>query len=109
MKLINNLIKKFLRFEKIRTTAIATPTSMSEICQFPINNRLDYPNQLTTAIEIIQTVCNSKTDETNEKIVKVQKNQGNGNNNTNNKHLKFVSFPSTTDQIILINLQPHKR
>ena len=57
-------------------------------------------------MEIIQTVCDGKTDETDEKIVKAWRNQGDGNSNTNNKHLKFVSFLSTIDQIILINLQP---
>ena len=104
MKLINNLIKKFLRPEKTRATVTVTPTSMSKICQFTIKNRLGHFDQLVIAIEIIQTVCNGKTNETDEKIVKAQRNQSNGNSNTNNKHLKFVNFLLTIDRIILINL-----
>ena len=104
MKLINNLMKKFLRSEKTRATAIATPTPMSEICQFAIYNRLNHSDQLTITMKIIQTVCNGKTDETDKKIVEARKNQGDGNSNTNNKCLKFVNFLSTIDQIILINL-----
>ena len=49
---------------------------MSEICQFAINNRLDYSNQLTIAIKIIQKVYNGKTNEIDEKIVEVPKKPG---------------------------------
>ena len=48
-------------------------------------------------MEIIQTVCNGKTDEIDKKIVEAWKNQGNSNTITNNKYLKFVSFLSTID------------
>ena len=74
MKLMNNLMKKFLKPEKTRVMAIVIPTSMSKICQFAINNRLDYFDQLTLAMEIIQTICDGKIDETNEKIVKARRN-----------------------------------
>ena len=94
-----------MKAKKTRVTATATLTPMSEICQFAINNRLGHSDQLVIVMEIIQTVCNGKINETNEKIVKAQRNQGDGNSNINNKHLKFVSFPSMIDQIILINLQ----
>ena len=104
MKLMNNLMKKFVRPKKTKATATATPIPMFEICQFAINNRLDHSDQLTIAMKIIQIICNSKMDETDEKIVEAQKNQGNNNSNINNKCLKFVSFPSTINQIILINL-----
>ena len=45
-------------------------------------------------------------DKINEKIVEAWRNKGNSNSNTKFKCLKSVSFPSTIDQIILINLQP---
>ena len=74
MKLMNNLIKKFLRPEKIKATAIATPTPIFEICQFVINNRLGHFDQLTITMEIIQTVYNGKIDEIDKKIIEVQRN-----------------------------------
>ncbi len=79
---------------------------MSEICQFAINNRLSHFDQLTIAIEMIQMLCDSKTDETNKKIVEVRRNQGDSDSNNDSKRLKFVSLLSTIKQIILINLQP---
>ena len=104
IKLMNNLIKKFLKPKEIRATAITTLTPISKIYQFAINNRLGHSNQLEIAMKIIQTVCNGKTNKIDEKIIKAQKNQGDSNNNTNNKRQKFVSFPSTINLIILINL-----
>ena len=77
---------------------------MSEICQLSIDDRSSHSDQLTIMIEIIKTLCNRKTGE---KVLYTQKNQGdqgNDDSNTNSKSLKFVSFPSTIDQIILINL-----
>ena len=53
IKLINSLMKKFLRPKETRTTATATPTPTFEICQFVINNRLGHFDQLTIMIEII--------------------------------------------------------
>ena len=70
MKLIKNLMKKFLRPKKTRATVTVTLTPMSEICQFAINDRLGYFDQLTIAMEIVQIVCNNKTDKTDEKIAK---------------------------------------
>ena len=70
MKLINNLRKKFLRLEKTRATVTLTSIPISEICQFGINNRLGYFDQLTIVIKIIQTIYDGKINETNEKIVK---------------------------------------
>ena len=69
IKLMKNLIKKFLKPKKTRATTIATPILMSEISQFVINDRLGHSDQPIIAMEIIQTVCNSKTDETDKKIV----------------------------------------
>ena len=77
---------------------------MSEINQFAINNRSSYSNQFIIVIEIIQTICNGKTNKMDKKIVEIQRNQSNGNNNINFKRLKFVNFPSIIDQVILINL-----
>lgn len=45
---------------------------MSEICQFSINNKLGYFNQLITMIKMIEMLCDSEINETNEKMV-VQK------------------------------------
>ena len=69
MKLMNNLIKTFLRPKKTRATAIITLIPTSKICQFAINNRLSHFDQLTIAMEIIQIVRKGKTDKTDEKIV----------------------------------------
>ena len=63
-----------MKAKETRVTTIATPTPTSEIYQFAINNRLSHSDQLTIAIEIIQTVRNSKTNKTNEKIVEAQRN-----------------------------------
>ncbi len=48
-------------------------------------------------MEIIQKVCNGKTDDTNEKVVKAYKNQSNSDSNTNTKNLIFVCFLSKID------------
>ena len=66
MKLRKNLMKIFLKPKKTRAMAI----KMSEICQFTIINILDYFNQLTIVMEIIQIVCNSNTDKTLKKLLK---------------------------------------
>ena len=69
MKLINNLMKKILKLKEIRTIVTITSTPTSEICQFVINYRSNYSNQLIIAMKIIQIVCNGKMDETDKKIV----------------------------------------
>ena len=97
IKLINNLMKNFLRPKKPKAMAITTLTPISEICQFVINNRLGHSDQLIMMIEIKQIVCNGKTNEINKKIVEAQRNQGNSNTNPNNKYLKFVHFLSIID------------
>ena len=42
---------------------------MSKICQFSINHRSDYFDQLTIAIEMIKKVCNQEIDKIDEKVV----------------------------------------
>ncbi len=71
-----------------------------------MNDRVGHSDQLIIVIEMIQMLCDGKTDETDKKIVEAQTNQGDGNSNTDSQHLKFVSLLSTIEQIILINLQP---
>ena len=65
---MNNLMKKFLRPKKVGQRRQQHQLQTSKICQFAINNRSNHFDQLIIIIEIIQTVCNSKTDETDEKI-----------------------------------------
>ncbi len=45
---------------------------MSEICQFAINNRSGYFDQLTTAIEMIKRLRDDEIDEIDEKDVATQ-------------------------------------
>ncbi len=45
---------------------------MSEICQFAINNRSGHSDQLATAMEMIERLCNDEIDETDEKDVATQ-------------------------------------
>ena len=74
IKLMNNLMKKFLRLKKTKATMTATLILTSKSCQFDINNRSSHSDQFTIAIEIIQIVCNDKIDEIDEKIVEAQRN-----------------------------------
>ena len=56
-------------------------------------------------MRMIQKDCNCKIDKTDKKVMEIQKNLGNGNSNTDFRRLIFVNFPSTIDQVILINLK----
>ena len=42
---------------------------MSEICQFSINNRSNYLDQLIIIMKMIKKVCNQEIDKIDEKVV----------------------------------------
>ncbi len=76
------LIKKFWGPKKPGRRRQQHQLQTFQIRQFAMNDRLGHFDQLIIVIEMIQMLCNGKTDETDEKIVKAKINQGDGDSNT---------------------------